>query len=117
MEAKLIFYTIQGLGFNLEVQQDQIRLVRKSWFFNFSKTTEVSKWEIKNLKNFEISSPKSFLFSGEITWETVDGESGHFNYSTSPLMVKKIATYIQKRILKNQQRQNPPIDQLQFMAA
>ena len=116
----MLFYTIQGPGFNLEIHQDQLRLIKKNWGFTFSKSSGISSWDISDLSSFEISVPKFLFFSGKISWKTFSGETGHFKFSTSPVMVKKIETYLQKRVIKNHQRQKNLKDQLksqEFQAA
>ena len=100
----LLFYTIQGPGYCLEIHQEKISLVKKNWLPRITKDLHALTWEIDDLKNFEISAPKFLFFSGKITWETFSGEIGKFKFSTSPIMVKKIETYLQKRIMKNHQR-------------
>jgi hypothetical protein len=61
------------------------------------------EWQICALSHFEITVPKFFIFSGKLQWSTFEGSAGTFRFSTNALMVKKIETYIQKRVLKNHQ--------------
>lgn len=104
MEAILIFYTLQGPKFNLEIHEDNIKLVKKKWFRIWNRTPTVTSWEIKNLSQFEVTVPRFFIFSGKIEWKTFEGQQGQFRFTTTPAMVKKIETYLQKRVIKNHQQ-------------
>lgn len=97
----MIFYTLQGPGYELIIHDDKIQLHRKSWTKLLSKETPESSYRIEDLARFEIAVPKFLFFSGKIKWETFDGETGTFKFTTNPVMVKKIETYIQKRVIKN----------------
>ena len=98
----MIFYTLQGPSYKLEIHEDTIRLVKKSWFKALTKNSPVEAWEIQGLAKFEIAVPK--LIWGKLAWESFDGNKGTFRFTTTPAMVKKIETYLQKRILKNHQK-------------
>lgn len=104
MEAILIFYTLQGPKFNLEIHEDKIKLVNKKWFNIWNRTPTVTSWEIEKLSLFEITVPSFFIFSGKIEWKTFEGQLGQFRFTTTPAMVKKIETYLQKRVIKNHQQ-------------
>lgn len=98
----MIFYTLQGPAYELEIYEDKIKLVKKSWAI-FSRKHEIDTFSINELSKFEITVPKFLFFSGKLHWETFKGDTGHFRFSTNPQMVKKIETYIQKRVIKNHQ--------------
>jgi hypothetical protein len=99
----LIFYTLQGPAFELEIYEDKIRLVKKTWTGMFSTKPDQDTFVIDELSKFEITVPKFLFFSGKLHWETFKGETATFRFSTNPLMVKKIETYLQKRVIKNHQ--------------
>ena len=101
----MIFYTIQGPGYELEIHDDKIKLSKKTWLKHFSRKDAVISWDIQSLQGFEIASPR-FIFWGKIEWKSVDGTKGSFRFSTNPEMVKKIEKYMQKMILKNIQRKH-----------
>lgn len=99
----MIFYTLQGPKYELEIHEDRIKLIKKSWMYFLTRSTEVRIWDIKDLSHFQISVPKFFFISGKLEWHTFDGQIGTFKFSTHPAMVKKIEAYIQKRVIKNHQ--------------
>lgn len=99
----MIFYTLKGPSYELEIYEDKIRLVKKPWIKIFSRKQETLDWPIKELSQFEITVPKFMLVSGKLEWHTFNGEVGQFRFTTTPAMVKKIETYIQKRVIKNHQ--------------
>jgi hypothetical protein len=103
----VIFYTLQGPIYELEIYADTIRLVKKSWYTLFIRKSNVSTiWKISDLSQFEITVPKFFMISGKIQWETFEGGKASFRFSTNPVMVKKIETYLQKRVIKNHQQKS-----------
>lgn len=105
----MIFYTIQGPKYRLEIHEDKIALVPNNWFANWKNHKTISTWPIEELSRFEIVTPKFFIISGKIQWQTFKGEEGYFRFTTTPEMVKKIETYLQKRVIKNiQQLQKLP---------
>jgi hypothetical protein len=109
----LIFYTLQGPAYELEIYEDKIRLVKKFWTQIFSRKNEKDTFRINELSHFEITVPKFLIFSGKLQWTTFSGETGSFRFSTNPVMVKKIETYLQKRVIKNHQQvsfQNLPVN-------
>jgi hypothetical protein len=99
----LIFYTLKGPSYELEIYQDKLRLVKKPWIRIFSRKQETLEWPIKELSHFEITVPKFMMVSGKLEWQTFKGEVGHFRFNTTPAMVKKIEAYLQKRVIKNHQ--------------
>ncbi len=99
----MIFYTLKGPSYELEIYEDKIRLVKKPWIKIFSRKQETLDWPIKELSQFEITVPKFMMVSGKLEWHTFNGEVGQFRFTTTPAMVKKIETYIQKRVIKNHQ--------------
>lgn len=102
----MIFYTLQGPTYELEIYEDKIRLIKKSWFRLFSKNHQIHVWSINELAQFEITVPKFLMISGKLQWSTFQGEQGTFRFSTHPAMVKKIESYLQKRVIKNHQLKN-----------
>lgn len=98
----MIFYTLQGPSYQLEIHEDKIRLVKKTWFKFLTKDTPPTIWQIQNLSRFEIAVPK--LIWGKLAWEDFNGVKGSFRFTTTPAMVKKIETYLQKRVIKNHQK-------------
>lgn len=98
----MIFYTLKGPSYELEIYEDKIRLVKKPWIKIFRKQ-ETLDYPIKDLSQFEITVPKFMMVSGKLEWHTFNGEVGQFRFTTTPAMVKKIETYIQKRVIKNHQ--------------
>lgn len=97
----MIFYTIQGPKYCLEIHEDTIKLIPKKWFNLSENNVPEQIWEIQKLSLFEMTKSKFLIFTGELKWETFEGSRGIFNFNTSPAMVKKIETYLQKRIIKN----------------
>ncbi len=100
----MIFYTLQGPTHELQIYDDKIRLVKRPWTKLFTRRDLVNEWQISALSHFEITAPKFFIFSGKLQWSTFEGAPGTFRFSTNGVMVKKIETYLQKRVLKNHQR-------------
>ncbi len=99
----MIFYTLQGPTYEMEIYEDKIRLVKKPWKKIFSRKSESETFLINELSHFEISVPKFLFFSGKLQWTTFKGESATFRFSTNPVMVKKIEAYLKKRVIKNHQ--------------
>lgn len=102
----MIFYTLKGPSYELEIYEDKIRLVKKPWVKIFSRKQETLEYPIKELSQFEITVPKFMMVSGKLEWHTFGGEVGQFRFTTTPAMVKKIETYLQKRVIKNHQAQH-----------
>ena len=101
----MIFYTLKGPSYELEIYEDKIKLIRKNWLSFFSRTPDSHVWKISELSQFEIAVPKFMMISGKLQWQTFSGETGSFRFSTTPAMVKKIETYLQKRVIKNHEAQ------------
>lgn len=99
----MIFYTLKGLNYELEIYAHKIRVVKKFWMRIIPSANVVNSWDIDELLHFQVSGPKFLFLGGKIQWQTKKGDVGHFRFTTSPAMVKKIETYIQKRIEKTQQ--------------
>ncbi len=99
----MIFYTLRGPTAKLEIYNDKIRLIKKTWVKLLSKKESSDTWFISDLSEFEITVPKFLFFSGKIEWTTFSGQKGSFRFTTNALMTKKIETYLQKRVLKNYQ--------------
>lgn len=97
----MIFYTLKGPSYELEIYEDKIKLIRKNWLSFLSRTPDTQTWQIADLSQFEIAVPKFMMISGKLHWQTFSGETGSFRFSTTPAMVKKIETYLQKRVIKN----------------
>jgi radical SAM superfamily enzyme YgiQ (UPF0313 family) len=103
-EASLIFYTLKGPSYKLEISENSLKLVKKSWFQFFTPKPHTESWEIDKLSVFEMSS--NTILGGKLQWQTFEGVEGSFRFSTSTLMVKKIETYLQKKVIKNHQNLN-----------
>ncbi len=99
----MIFYTLQGPTYKLEIYEDQIRLIPKTWSQIFRKKKTADRFIIRELSQFEITVPKFLFISGKIEWSTFNGHQGSFRFTTNPAMVKKIEIYLQKRVIKNHQ--------------
>lgn len=99
----LIFYTLKGPACTLEIHDDHIRLIKKSWFKLFTGKETVYQWPIQTLSQFQISVPQ-YIWVGKLEWQSFDGVKGSFRFSTNAAMVKKIETYLQKCIIKNHQK-------------
>lgn len=108
----MIFYTLQGPTYELEIYEDKIRLVKKPWISIFSRKPETDTFPINDLSHFEIAVPKFMFFSGKLHWTTFKGETGTFRFSTNATMVKKIETYLQKRVIKNHQMLQKKVEEL-----
>jgi hypothetical protein len=100
----LIFYTLQGPTSKLEICEDKIRVIRRTWAWILGRNENPDHFKISELSHFEITVPKFLFFSGKLEWTTFSGHRGSFRFSTNPAMVKKIETYLQKRVIKNHQK-------------
>lgn len=98
----VIFYTLKGPTHDLEISEENIRLVKKPIFKFFTKTPKVHSWKIDELSKFEIADSKVVL-CGKLHWQTFDGEDFSFRFTTNEVMMKKIEKYLQKKVLKNHQ--------------
>ena len=101
--SRVIFYTLQGPKYNLEIHDDKIRLVRKGWSRVFTSSKDaISEWRLTDLAQFQISRPK--VIWGKLEWSTFDGQNGACSFSTNAVMVGKIERYLHKLIIKNLNR-------------
>ena len=99
----MIFYTLSGPKFTLEVHDDKIKLVRRAWWKLLSREPQVSTWEVQNLSTFTMTNPR-FLSMGRLEWQSVNGHKGRFRFTTNAEMVKKIERYLQEKIIKNEEK-------------
>lgn len=95
----MIFYTLQGPTYHLEIHEDKIKLIPKSWAKIFTPKNEVLEWKLQDLAQFQISVPK-FVW-GKLEWSTFDGRKGVYRFTTNAAMVSKIEKYLHKLIIKN----------------
>jgi hypothetical protein len=101
----LIFYTLQGPKYKLEIHDDKIKLIKKAWWSIFSSKNEVLEWRLDELAQFQIAVPK-FIW-GKLEWASFNGNKTSFRFSTNAVMMDKIEKYVHRLILKNvQRRQN-----------
>ncbi|MGE3611323.1 MAG: hypothetical protein AB7I27_17145 [Bacteriovoracaceae bacterium] len=100
----MVFYTLSGPAYTLEVYQDKITLKRK-WWKVFSKAPKVLEWKLDHLAEFNISHKSSRLWE-ELKWKSFDGIEGRFYCSTNRLMLEKIEKYMNKRIMQNKHDEN-----------
>lgn len=103
MGESMIFYTLCGPRYKLEIHDDKIKLLRR--WPTFSKKTPLLNWDIDTLSQFEMTIPQ-YIVWGKLEWTSFDGKKGSFRFSTDANMVRKIEKYIQKKIMKNHQRHN-----------
>ncbi len=99
----MIFYTLQGPHYNLEIHDDKLRLIRKGWFTRLSREPRFVDWDLAALAHFEITIPQYILW-GKLEWKSFEGNRGAFRFSTDAAMVKKIEKYLQKLIIRNHQQ-------------
>lgn len=104
----MIYYTLTGPTHYLEIYADKICLKKKAWLRLFSSNDSTLTWQISSLDQFAVTVPKFLFISGKIQWSCFSGEMGAFRFNTTPQMVKKIETYLQKRVIKNHQQQQRP---------
>ncbi len=112
----VIFYTLQGPTYKLEIHDDKMKLIKKSWWSLFGAKNEILEWKLEELSQFHIATPK-FIW-GKLEWASFDGHKSSFRFSTNPVMMDKIERYVHKLILKNfQRRQNMPSPQAELSHA
>ncbi len=102
----MIFYTLQGPTYHLEIHEDKIKLIPKSWAWIFTPKNEVLEWKLQDLAQFQISVPK-FVW-GKLEWSTFVGRKGVYRFTTNAAMVSKIEKYLHKLIIKNFNRRQTP---------
>lgn len=103
----MIFYTLQGPKYKLEIHHDKIKLVKRTWWSLFSPKNEILEWKLDELTQFQIASPK--MIWGKLEWANFNGNKSSFRFSTNAVMMDKIEKYVHKLILKNfQRRQDAP---------
>lgn len=95
----MIFYTLQGPRFELEIHDDKLRLKKKGWLSKLQSQSTLD-WNMDDLSHFEITIPQ-YLLWGKLEWQNFDGKKGSFRFSTNAEMVKKIEKYLQKVIIRN----------------
>lgn len=101
----MIFYTLQGPKYKLEIHNDKIKLIKKAWWSFFSSKNEILEWKLDELSQFQIAVPK-FIW-GKLEWASFNGNKTSFRFSTNAVMMGKIEKYVHRLILKNvQRRQN-----------
>lgn len=98
----MIFYTLQGPNYKLEIHDDKLKLTKKAWWVPFSSKDEILEWKLQELSQFQIASPK-FIW-GKLEWSTFDGKKCSFRFTTNSMMMDKIEKYVHKLIIKNFQR-------------
>lgn len=103
----MIFYTLKGPSYNLEIHDSKIILVKKGWWRLLSFGPTNLSWEMKNLSSFQIVVPKGVLY-GKLEWKSFDGKQESFRFSTNAEMVQRIEKYLQKVVLKNHERSPAP---------
>jgi hypothetical protein len=101
----VIFYTIQGPAYELEIHDDKMKLTRKTWLRTFTRKDPMKVWDLKSLAGFQITTSHFWMW-GKIQWKDEDGSYETFRFSTNPEMVRKIEKYMQKIILKNIQKKS-----------
>jgi hypothetical protein len=107
-EAHLIFYTLSGPKFSLEVHDDKIKLVRRGLWKLISREPQISTWEVHNLSSFIMTSP-GVLKMGRLEWQSHNGHKGGFRFTTNAEMVRKIERYLQEKIIKNEEKKRAAV--------
>lgn len=106
----MIFYTLQGPKYKLEIHDDKIKLIKKVWWSMFSSKNEVLEWRLDELSQFQIAVPK-FIW-GKLEWASFNGNKTSFRFSTNAVMMDKIEKYVHRLILKNVQRRQNTISMI-----
>jgi hypothetical protein len=102
----VIFYTLKGPCYNLEIHDTKIILVKKGWWRLFSFGPHGLAWDTEQLSNFKITSSKGLLW-GKLEWQNFAGQSESFRFMTNMEMVQRIEKYLQKVTVRNCERQLP----------
>lgn len=105
----LIFYTLQGPNYKLEIHDDKLKLIKRSWWSLFSSKNDIIEWQLSELSQFQITVPK-FIW-GKLDLATFDGKKNSFRFSTNSIMMEKIEKYVHKLIIKNHQRRQDTLSQ------
>lgn len=101
----MIFYTLTGPKYKLEIHDDRIKLIKRVWWSALSRKDKVTEFKLDELTQFQISIPK--IIWGKLDWAMQDGTKCSFRFSTNSLMMGKIEKYMHKLIIKNiERRQN-----------
>lgn len=96
----MIFYTIQGPKFKLEIHDDKLKLIKKGLFAFLSKQKESPSYPLSEIIHFEVISSK-FILWGKLEFTMSNGEKREIRFSTNQQMMNKIEKYIQKIVIKN----------------
>lgn len=101
----MIFYTLQGPKYKLEIHEDKMKLIRQSWWGILGSKNQETVFPLHELSEFHVSVPK-FIW-GKLEWASFEGRTESFRFSSNAVMVSKIEKYMQKVILKNYQHKKP----------
>ena len=96
----MIFYTIQGPKYRLEIHDDKLRLITRGMFSLFNNKNDHPTFPLNEIIKFEITSSK-FIFWGKLEFTMSNGEKRNIRFSTNQQMMNKIEKYIQKIVIKN----------------
>jgi hypothetical protein len=99
----MIFYTIKGPSHLIEIHEDRMILKKRLWLKILTGPGIIKSWQLEELSHFSITIPQ-YLFWGKLEWKDFSGRPGTLRFSTNSIMMKKIESYLQKRILKNYQK-------------
>jgi hypothetical protein len=102
----MIFYTLQGLKYKIEIHDEKIKLIKRNFIFylNFD---EVIEYSLSELAQFSITYPKYLL--GEIKWTTFNGDQKKLSFTSNVNVAVKIERYMHKLVFKNYQRKQKNI--------
>lgn len=101
----MIFYTLQGPKYRLEIHDDKMKLIRQTWWGIFGSKNQETIFPLQDLAEFHVAVPK--LVWGKLEWSSFEGRRETFRFSTNSTMVSKIEKYMQKVIIKNYQNKRP----------
>ncbi len=107
MGVQLIFYSLKGPKYKLEIHDDKLKLIKRAWWVPFASKGEILEWKLSDLSQFQIATPK--LVWGKLEWSNFDGKKASFRFSTNAIMMDKIEKYMHKLIIKNFQRRQMTI--------
>ncbi len=103
----MIFYSLKGPNYKLEIHDHKLKLVRRVWWALFASKNEVTEWKLEEINHFQITVPK-FIW-GKLEWATNDGKKGSFRFTTNSVIMEKIEKYMNKLIQKNIQQHHDKI--------